>query len=734
MPKVTTDVSLRMRTEGAAKVAADTQDLGTKSTQALAAVDAQVKKLEASFKTLTDKQLELVQALEDTADKGSPAYKGLQKDLANVQREATGVERTLNSVRRAYRNQEDEASKARRRRKREEDEERQRRRRSFTQGFLQGMIPQAAYLERGPGMFRQAAGAAIGGRIRAGLGGISQIPFTGAAGLAQAIQALPGGGAFAAPMMTGMQYAQEALQFQQQRQQMLPFLAMGQQVGTRTVGETAQQQRKRIAGIVDQARLEAQAPKQEPTETFIPSGATQLGMMAAVGGIVAYQKAKGAFGGTVGQKLAERRAARDRAKKVEAAGGEAAYLRQQEQAEREADIQAMITVEGGPARQRKRAVTLQDYIQRQGVGMGFALPQAMQLMGGITQAGGGVGRELVTQGLGQAGMAAQRLYGIGPEVTGAFLQAGRAGGAVGAEGRGGAAMVEAIAGGMSLGLEGSELTNWMSQMAQDIRSWQQTGIPINTGSVNALGASFAKWGLGGVRGGEAARGISARARQLSTRGPQGAEELILLQELGGLTGTGVEAFEEAQLKLERGEFSPEELQRAMGRFLRVGGGGAGGRQVFRRAMKRFNVQFGIEETRLLQKQIEGGKLNPEEEAKVKDINEKISQVAKQAPGDIEVMGARARDRTAPALERQARQMNQQLGAGNQMLPIMQDLNAVTRNVVTGFNELAKAPLKDLTGSFKDLSDKVPELGRRLDAMIRGDIAGMVVPYAPGDKT
>ena len=80
---------------------------------------------------------------------------------------------------------------------------------------------------------------------------------------------------------------------------------------------------------------------------------------------------------------------------------------------------------------RARAETVQDVIQRQGAKLGYSLPQAMQMMGGITQAGGGVGRELGTQQLGLVGMAAQRAYGIGPEVTGAFLQGGRRGGVVG---------------------------------------------------------------------------------------------------------------------------------------------------------------------------------------------------------------------------------------------------------------------------------------------------------------
>jgi hypothetical protein len=709
MPKVTTDVSVRMKTEGAAKAAADTQAVGQRGAQAMAKVDREVQKLEGTFKKLTDKQLELNKLMSEMDDKGGKAYKALQKDMASVQREASQVERTLKNVQRAYKETDATADQAAQRRKREQQQEVQESRRgSFRQGLLQGLIPEAAYLQRGPGMMRQAMGAAIGGRARAGAAGIGQIPFAGAAGLAQAFQSIPGGGFIAAPMMQSVQYAQQALQFRAQRQQMAPFLQMRQQFGPgRMVGETAQQQRARIAGYVDQARLEQQAREQAPAEFQMPSGVGGIAMMGIVGGIAAYRGAKDLFGGTVGQRLAKSRAARERAKKVEAAGGEAAFRRQQEQAEREGDIQAMITVEGGPAQQRRRKDTLQSIIRRQGARMGFALPEAMQMMGGITQAGGGVGAELMTQGLGRAGMAAQRLYGVGPEVTGAFLQAGRRGGVVGGQGRGGAAMVEALAGGMKMGLEGSELTNWMSQMAGDIRSWQQTGIPINTGSVNALGASMAKWGLGGVRGGAIARGIAGRARELTTRGPQGAEELIMLQELGGLQGMGVGAFEEAQLQLEQGGFEPEAVQRI--------------RQVFRRAMRRFGVNVGIEETQRLQTQLAGGEVTP----RIKAIRDQIARVGAKAPKDIADIGQKAIAETDPAVRRQIELQNKQIGVGDRMIPFMQNMEESTRKVAEGFTVLAAAPLTKLSGGIKDLADQVPKLANRLKAVTSGDITGVV---------
>jgi hypothetical protein len=282
-------------------------------------------------------------------------------------------------------------------------------------------------------------------------------------------------------------------------------------------------------------------------------------------------------------------------------------------------------------------------------------------------------------------------------------------------------MVEAIAGGMRMGLEGSELTNWMSQMAGDIRSWQQTGIPINTGSVNALGSSMAKWGLGGIRGGAVARGITSRARELTTRGPQGAEELIMMQELGGLQGMGVGAFEEAQLKLEQGGFEPEAVQRMMQRLMAAGGGGAGGRQVFRRAMRKFGVNVGIEETQRLQTQLAGGEVTP----RIKAIRDQIARVGSKAPKDIADIGQKAIGEMDPALQRQAQQTNLQLQTGNKMVTFMQDMEETTRKVAAGFTTLAKAPLTELSGGINDLADSVPKLAKKLKSMTSGDVTAVL---------
>jgi hypothetical protein len=715
--KVQTEVVIRGKAQGFGEVNAAAQSLGQRSAQAMAKVDKEVKKLDDTFRQLTDRQVELTKVMADIEDTASPAYRRLAKDMAAVQQEASQVERTMRNLQRAYKETGTTADQVIQRR--------EQRRGAFSQGLLQGMIPEAAYLQRGPGMARQAAGAAIGARARGVAGGMAQIPFSGAAGLAQALQSVPGGGFLAMPLMQTMQYAQQALQFRQQRQQLMPFLQMGAEVGGGVaVGQTPAQQRAQALRQAD--RMMAQVA--------VRGERGRGGVLAAVEEAVDPAGAIGTAIGAIGEifeggvrgRLRQEQRKRD----IVAAGGGEAFAQRQREAERQRIADRIIEQRGGIARQRVRPRTLQDIIRTQGQQMGFALPEAMQFMGGVTQAGGGVGRELATQQMGTAAMAAQRLYGIGADVSGAFLQAGRRGGVVGARGRGGEAMVEAIAGGMQMGLEGSELTTFMQQMAGDIRAWQQTGIPINTTSVAAIGASLARTGLGGIRGAAVTRGLTARARELTTRGPQGAEELIMLQELGGFGGGGVEDYEQAQLRLEQGGFDPEDVRRMMRRLMAAGGGGAGGRAVFRRAMRRFGVNIGVAETQLMEKQITGQELTPDEEARIKQIDTQIAQVAGGAPETVGAMGRKAIEATNPALQKQANITNQQIAAGNAMLGVMQSLEKTTRNVATGFTRLAGEPLTNLTRGIEGLSNEIPGLASKLKDLVAGNYGALIV--SPGE--
>ncbi len=252
MPQERTDVVIKTRTEGLGQTGSDLQNLGQRGAASMAKVEKEVKRLDSTFSKLTDRQLELSKVMADIEDKASPAYRKLAKDMSAVQKEAAGIERTLKNVQRTYKETDATAEQSANKRKQQQQKQG-----AFTQGLAQGLIPEAAYLQRGPGMFRQAAGAAIGGRMRGAAGGMANMPFTGAAGLGQALQSIPGGGFLAMPLMQSMQYAQQSLQHRTQQQQLKPFLRMGMGTGgSRMAGETPEQQRARIGkGFDDQGPI-----------------------------------------------------------------------------------------------------------------------------------------------------------------------------------------------------------------------------------------------------------------------------------------------------------------------------------------------------------------------------------------------------------------------------------------------------------------------------------------------
>lgn len=683
MPEVKTDLVINARTKGFQKSGQDAQKLGREGSKATRAVAKETMGLEAALKKLADEQVKVASAMVQAGDKGSGAYKKLADQLKRVQKESSGVEKTIRSLERAYGGMNEKARQA------QDIQQKAQARGGFAQGFMQAAMPGAQFMQRGPGMWRQAAGVAAGGVAR----GMAMTPFTGVQGIVQALQSLPGGGMLAAPLMQSLAQAQGALQFKGQRQQLAPFLQMGMQAPG-MVGETSTQQQERIGRQIDTAITEqggriGQRARAPVADVFAGPGRTMIGEV--------WKAFKGATGGGRPEWGALERA---RERDVEAAGGEKPYAA----VERQKMIERAIEKEGGVSQQRRR--TLQDVLRSQGQRLGFALPEAMQMMGGITQAGGGVGRELVTQKMGIAGMAAQRLYGVGADVSGAFLQGGRRGGVVGGLGRSGEAFTGALADAVRLGLEGAELTEYMGQMAGDIRQWRSTGISIDPASMTAAAAGFAGMGMGGVRGAAMARGVYGQARELSKRGPGGAEELMMLQTLGGFQGRGALDLEEAQLRLEEGDFGIEDIRRLAGRSLSAAGGGEKGRHVFRGTQ--MGKGMGIREVRLLQKQIQGGDLTITEQATVdKALEEAKTGIAAAVGGGPAGLLEAAGGVTDAALQRQSRQANKQLAIGDTMVKTMLNFEEIASNVNEGFTILAAGPLINMTNQIKDLTSAIP---------------------------
>lgn len=332
--------------------------------------------------------------------------------------------------------------------------------------------------------------------------------------------------------------------------------------------------------------------------------------------------------------------------------------------------------------------------------------EAYPLLGAALQTGGGGLRGMREQRMLGATLVGQRLFGLGGETTGAFLQAGRRGGLAGTEagtpGAGGEAMAKSVAAGMRLGLQGSELTNYMRTVAEGISQWQQTGIPFPQDAFTGIADELAKSGMAGPRGLNVAQGVVGAAQALSRGGPQNAAQLMMLQTMGGFQGGGAEAFERAQIQLEQGKYTGGDYQQLVKRYLKAGGGGAAGRLLARQMMGGMGINIGAEEMSLLGRQAEGETLTTKEQKRLAQIQKEQQET--KGPGgripknldDMLAMGKDAMDKWGGVVKAQAALQERQTNAGEKMIPAMLTLQDGMTTLAGGFVDLAKGPLLELT--------------------------------------
>jgi len=603
---------------------------------------------EKSLKGLVTKQSELTKSLSSMGDKGSKAYKAIAKELRAVDKEAGQVERTLKRLDRAFDRQD--------RKERQRTQEAEKRSRAsakqgaFGQGFLQGAAPSTAtFLQRGPGMRRQAMGMAAGaGARRLGQGAMSVAgsPFTGAQGLAQGLMSIPGGGLVAAPMLAAMGQASKALSYKQAQQQALPFLggmsAVQSMAGAGTRAGRRFDSKKSYGSELDQRMSVFQAQGMSESEAYGEATMSSIGeddMMSRRGGLK-----------------------KERAQAV------------------------------GRARAKARTREMAG-IQATGLKFGYTPQEAMQMTSQVSQAGGGTCIAMREQGMAGTAMAAQRLLSVGSDVSGAFLQGGRTGGVVGGQGRSSDAMAEAIGEAVNLKLSGSDLTEFMQQMAGDIRSWRNTGIPLNSATIGAMGQTFSKLGVGGVRGAKMGKGLADAAKGIANQGIRSAEDFAALQELGGYKGGGAEEYEKARLRMESGDFVKGGEQNLMKRFSKMGG--AKGRLQLKRSMGKLGVTMGVKETIDIDKQLRSGKPISTQESTL---------TAEKLAG----LGADAVD---PALKKQAATEAKQVSVGQQMLGAVQAFESSTAKVSKAFSTLAEDPLKRFSKAVEDAAGALETISK-----------------------
>jgi len=684
--------------------------------------------LRKEMQDVAQDQYRVVKAMEGVPE-GTKHYKLLEGTLKDLNREHGRLAREASTAERAFKKEAEAV--------RQMKQEAEAARGAFLQGFLQGAVPGATFLQRGPGAVRQAAGVAVGRGARAPFGfgaqlgragatGVGMSLFQGVGGVAQGLAGIPMiGGALAGQLQTVAGFAQGAIQLQRQRLGLAPQLydVMGTGGLERLENTQAASDRVRAAarGTGPQASLgDISTEAINKREAQILEDRRQN-----LRDVERRRKSENHY---------ERHTREQKMKYDQTRAGEPRTAARREllaerQAELDADFAAGVETtanfERRKAEQRNAARRARNKqrqagqrailgdIRRYGKDlMGVSEQEALQVAGSIVQAGGGTLSELRGAGLLDVGMAARTRFGVQEQTIGAFLGAQRRGGMVGmqvgAPGAGGEALAKTLAEATALGLKGSEVNDYLQTMAQGFMQWRQTGMPLNPTSIAEIGKEASSMGLGVLRGVMVARGAVTAAQRISGGGPQSGVDIAMMRAFGGFRGGGMREWWTAMENLEGLEgLTGEQRSSRLNEFVRLVTRGAGsphqGMAVLHRAMGRAGMPVGRKEARLMYKR-HRGTLTDEERQELMRLQADPAargEAAKITPDKLVSDVKTIVTTLAPNMKRQAGILNQQLDLGSRLASTVQTLEQTTLNTNRAFTDLVDKPL----ASFSKLMEK-----------------------------
>lgn len=703
----------------------------------------EIKGLEKDLKDLARQQLATTKAMEGMK-KGSDVFKQLHENLKNINAQYSRLSTMKGKLQELFGAKgpggqpltaQDMA------------------RGGFMQGLVQGGLN--VNLQRGPGMWRQAAGMAIGGMGR----GFAGAPFGGVQGMQQGLAGIPGVGGFLAGQLgTVMGFGEQALELQRTRLGALPLFGGGgaglqrirqararAQAGVKAPAGGFMSQ-EFIGAQAEQARRGAEArtvvtpEMQKEIDTNVQEALLGRGRYNAAESLKRFtgeptEYAKGLVERVERDRALQNRDLREKFTKVQEdavyrskqrAEGEAAAAETRKMlSEPEAAFKAARQQAGSAAAARERGRPFMD-VRKAGQQLaGLSEDQAIQAISPMLQRAGGGIEAAKQQGMIPAAFAAQTVYGVGAETAGAFLGAGRRGGMVGAEGRSAEMMAETIGDALSLGLEGSELTEYMQQMANGFESWKQTGMPINPKSIQALSTTFAGAGLGGVRGAVMGQQFGGAAQRITQTGVQDAIDLMMLQEVGGYKGGGMESYMEAMKKMEslgrpgeEGGVGAEELTSMVRKLHKAGGGGASGTWTVREALGRKGIKMGVAEAeQFTQAALAPEGLGAEQMGRIAKFNEESLAGQERGPSGAGGLVKQAQEMMTEyggAIRRAAALQNEQAAVGSKMLPTLQNLQKSSLNINKAFQTLADEGLGNLSKQIEKFTGAISKIATMMD--------------------
>lgn len=671
MPKdIKTNVIVDVKTKGVSDADQKTSKFNKSITKAL----------REQTKGFTEAIKSIEKLCEATVRAGQKTERTTKRTTEAIKRKTAAEKEAARVAKSALREAEREASRAARQAQQDE----QKRKGAFRQGLAQGGFPlPAPFLQRGPGMGRQLAGmgvgAMVGGTFRRGLGigrGLAGSAFSGLGGIQQALAGIPiVGGAAAGMVATAAGFSQQHIQLQRQRIGMASILnsPIDRQRALQSAGRaSAQLQELKAQELsvtksakspkIDMLRDKLQAEIDDMFPSMIESASTPI--------ITAAEK---------------------RAGDIELAQAKVAIQKEK-----------IKKLKGRAAR------TGMESVGALGLNLlGVSIPEAEQAAAGIVQAGGGRIGEAQRQGMIRAGFGARTAYGVQEGVAGAFLKGGRRGGLEGARGQAGRAMTEAIQDGLRLGLEGSEINDYLQSIASGIQQFEMTGIPVAKDSIAGMSQAFAVAGIASTRASKLGQGITSYAQSMGQRGIKSGMDLLILQRLGGFKGGGAKELQDAFIQLEKmkvdiqgkgvNDFNVQDATSSLLlEVMQKGGGGTSGEFELQSVLKSMNANMSNTEIRLLAKKLRKGKLTPDEQ-KEADAAAKQRLRGEREASLIEKRGlgglaSSAVNRLGSAAKKQADIQNQQIEVGAKMTPAVQALEQSALSTTKAFTTLVDGPL------------------------------------------
>lgn len=652
MTNVNTTVTVTAQAQGFAQA----QQAATRFTQSLATgiekiPFKQFKKemdgLDKQLTTIAKKQLDLNKAIEDMGG-AAKAPKHLTDEMERLDKATGRVEQRMRLMNRAHRDHAKSMNDS------------QRASGGFTQGFLQGAIPGAGYLERGPGVWRQAAGTALGSSVRGMATGIGSSMWTGVGGVAQALGNLPFGlGAPAqAALSAAAGYAGQAKDYNRLQQEARPLL------GT--------------------------------TPDFEAATGRSLDAMMNRG-----RRSDGLFNRKAGLPIPM----------DDIVSGTRSETDREQMARAKSVFQKTLKDSAND----KRGTLFGSNV---GTAFGMSKPEMLQMALGVSGASG-AGEADVTGFMGAA-MGAKRAYGISEHTSGAFLGAGTkgaiAGGKLGAT-ESGDLLARTIGDALGMGLEKSEVGEHLSMMASAMESWKQSGIPLNDRFMGEAGSAFGENGIGGVRGRNLAMGLKGAGERLATAGPESAVDMLAMRKLGGYNFSGgADGLQQAKIKMETGKFSQEEIQGFLQElFVNLGPNAAHNDIVAQKNLGKFGMKLSNTEAKrmgdIMRAKASG------QEIKKEDSDFIVSKSGQLGPQTNDGLAMAGMAMTMGSQREEAALTNKQIAVGSKLIATMNNFDNSLASLAAGFTTLASGPMEALSKSARVAAGKVESMSDALQKML-----------------